>query len=107
MQSWMGIHPRAYARWPESEEQELIKGYKKGLSINSIANKHGRSSSAINARLFNTQKINYYINATEQQKYEAFEWLKSQAFFNIKAATMLSEIYRLKHIEKFKNPYTS
>ena len=45
------VHPRAYARWTEAEEQELLARLAKGASMAELVHHLGRGMGAIGARL--------------------------------------------------------
>ena len=50
--SWMGTFPRANAPWLDTEESELLRGFRhEGLGVGQLAVKHGRRISGITERL--------------------------------------------------------
>jgi hypothetical protein len=44
-------HPRAYEKWTDTEDLELSKNYREGLSVSQLAEMHQRQRSAIRSRL--------------------------------------------------------
>lgn len=45
-------HLRAYRKWTDAEDLELLKNYREGLSISELAERHQRQESAISSRLW-------------------------------------------------------
>lgn len=45
------MYPRAYEPWTEEEQQRLKEGFARGLSVEELAQQHGRGPTAIRSRL--------------------------------------------------------
>ena len=45
------MYPRAYDPWTEEEEERLKEGFARGLSVEQLAQQHGRGPTAIRSRL--------------------------------------------------------
>lgn len=49
---WMGEHPRVNSPWPDTEESELLNGYRnEKLTIEELCKKHGRKEGGIISHL--------------------------------------------------------
>jgi hypothetical protein len=57
---WMGKMPRQNTPWNDAEDAELVVGYKQGMDVHKLIEKHGRAYGGIDSRLSKLLGAEYY-----------------------------------------------